>query len=99
MPYHDLLLQIEAPIAQITLNRTGRRNALSLNLMTELIHCLDSVAANPAVSVVVLGAAGPVFSSGHDLTEMLGRTVADYRATFDLYTRLMTKIQSIPQPV
>jgi len=40
-----------------------------------------------------------VFSAGHDLSEMVGRTVNDYRRIFDVCTELMTKIQSIPQPV
>src|SRR5208282_2345541 len=35
----------------------------------------------------------------HDLSEMVGRTVSDYRRLFDVCTELMMKIQSIPQPV
>jgi enoyl-CoA hydratase/carnithine racemase len=49
--------------------------------------------------VVILAAAGKVFSSGHDLNELVGRTINDYRRLFDVCADLMTKIQSIPQPV
>ncbi|MGH9666678.1 MAG: enoyl-CoA hydratase-related protein, partial [Bryobacteraceae bacterium] len=51
------------------------------------------------IRAVILGAAGKVFSSGHDLSEMIGRTAADYRLLFDVCTQLMMKIQAIPQPV
>ena len=76
-----------------------RRNALSLGLMRELIDCLDEIGGDRNLRAVVLAAAGKVFSSGHDLSEMVGRTVNDYRRLFDVCTQLMTKIQSIPQPV
>jgi enoyl-CoA hydratase/carnithine racemase len=49
--------------------------------------------------VVILAGSGKVFSSGHDLSEMTGRTVAEYREIFDVCTGLMAKLQSIPQPV
>src|SRR4029077_10482300 len=51
------------------------------------------------VRAIILAAAGKAFSAGHDLKEMVGRTVNDYRRIFDVCTELMTKIQSIPQPV
>jgi enoyl-CoA hydratase/carnithine racemase len=95
----DLSTEREGSLAVITLNRPERRNALSLELMLELIACLDSVAAAPDVRVVILSAAGKVFSSGHDLGEMTGRSINDYRRIFDVCTQLMTRIQSIPQPV
>lgn len=99
MAYQDLLFEVENGAAVITLNRPARRNALSLNLMRELIVCFDEAAANRSISAVILAAAGKVFCSGHDLGEMVGRSAYDYREIFDVCTELMTKIQSIPQPV
>lgn len=99
MPYQDLHLNFEDSVAVVTLNRPARRNALSLRLMLELIDCLDEVERNRAIHAVILAAEGQVFSSGHDLSEMTGRTVAEYRRMFDVCANLMTKIQSIPQPV
>jgi enoyl-CoA hydratase/carnithine racemase len=94
-----LLRCTEGQLAIVTLNRPDRRNALSLDLMLELIDCLDEIGGDSSIRVVVMAAAGKVFSSGHDLSEMVGRTVNDYRRLFDVCTVLMTKIQSIPQPV
>ena len=99
MPYRNIALAVDDAVAVLTLNRPEKRNALSLELMQETIDCLNAVAAMPEVRALILAAAGKVFSSGHDLTEMTGRTLGDYRQIFDVCTELMTKIQSIPQPV
>ena len=99
MDYRYLAFSLEGPVAVITLNRPEKRNALSLALMKELIACLARVEADSGVRAVILAASGKVFSSGHDLGEMTGRGVAEYRALFDACTVLMEKIQSIPQPV
>src|SRR5258707_154051 len=53
----------------------------------------------PDLRVVILVAAGNVFSSGDDLSEMVGCDMNAYRRLFDVCTELMTKLQSIPQPV
>jgi enoyl-CoA hydratase/carnithine racemase len=70
MPYQNLTLAHEGHCAVVTLNRPQRRNALSLDLMLELIACLDTIGRDRAVRAVILAAAGKVFSSGHDLSEM-----------------------------
>ena len=99
MSYQHLIRSADGQLGIITLNRPERRNALSLELMVELISCLDELAAETNIRAIILAASGKVFSSGHDLSEMVGRTVGDYRRLFDVCTELMTKIQSIPQPV
>lgn len=97
--YENLLLEIDAPVARVTLNRPERRNALSLGLMKELIACLRSIGETTTTRAVILGGAGTVFSAGHDLNEMRGRAVNDYRQLFDVCVELMTVVQRIPQPV
>jgi enoyl-CoA hydratase/carnithine racemase len=99
MEYQSICFDTEGELAVITLNRPNRRNALSLELMLELIDCLDQVGKGRSFRAVVLAAAGKVFCSGHDLSEMVGRDINEYRRLFDVCTQLMAKIQSIPQPV
>jgi enoyl-CoA hydratase/carnithine racemase len=99
MGYESILEAREDAIAVVTLNRPKRRNALSLGLMLELIDWLDAIRRDASIRAVIVNAAGPVFSSGHDLSEMTGGTVNEYRRLFDVCSELMTKIQSIPQPV
>jgi enoyl-CoA hydratase/carnithine racemase len=99
MPYQSISFETEGPIAVVTLNRPQRRNALSLELMRELIDCLNDIGRDRSLRAVILAAAGKVFSSGHDLSEMVGRDLNDYREVFDTCTELMTRVQAIPQPV
>src|SRR5262249_55164822 len=99
MTYQHLVRSTEGHLGIITLNRPDRRNALSLELMLELIRCLDEFGGDSNIRAVIIAAAGKVYSSGHDLSEMVDRNVNEYRRLFDVCTELMTKIQSIPQPV
>jgi enoyl-CoA hydratase/carnithine racemase len=89
----------EGEAAILTLNRPERRNALSLDLMLELISCLDAIGGDESARAVILAATGKAFCSGHDLAEMTGRPIDEYRRLFEVCTALMEKIQSIPQPV
>ncbi len=99
MAYENLILEASGPIALLTLNRPDRRNALSLELMRELLTCLRTIGRDTKIRSVILKANGKAFSAGHDLSEMTGRSIADYRLIFDVCTELMAAIQSIPQPV
>ena len=95
----ELLCGNTAGVARLTLNRPNRRNALSLSLLTELETVLDQIALDSSVRVVVIGGAGQVFCSGHDLSEMIGRPEADHRELFSTCARVMQKFRSLPQPV
>lgn len=95
----NVLYKTDGPIAIVTLNRPNRRNALSLGLMRELVYCLRHIGDDKEVRAVILAAEGKVFSSGHDLSELVGRNINEYREIFDVCVELMTTIESIPQPV
>jgi enoyl-CoA hydratase/carnithine racemase len=99
MSYESICFASEGNIALVTLNRPQRRNALSLALMHELIDGLSEIGSRRDLRAVILSAAGSVFSAGHDLSEMVGREMSEYRKLFDVCTELMEKLQSIPQPV
>src|SRR3712207_8910486 len=60
---------VEAGVARLTLDSPHNRNALSTALVTQLVEGLDAALADPAVRVIVLTGAGPVFCSGADLKE------------------------------
>ena len=99
MTYESINFETEGSIAVVTLNRPAKRNALSLGLMLELLDCLGRIGNGREHRVVILGAAGKVYSSGHDLGELVGQDINETRRIFDAVAELMTKIQSIPQPV
>lgn len=97
--YRDLLVREDGPAATITLNRPARRNALSLALMREATGALEQVSATEAVRVIVIEGAGPAFSAGHDLGEMIDRPPDFYRELFDVCTVMMETVHRLPQPV
>jgi enoyl-CoA hydratase/carnithine racemase len=98
-PYRYLLLTSQDGIAVLTLDRADKRNALSLEVMRELIVALEHIGGDAAVKVVILRGLGPAFSAGHDLRELLARSIRDYRHIFDTCVTLMESVQRIPQPV
>ena len=97
-PQH-FLLAVEVGVATVTLNRPEKRNALSLALMRELTGTLREIGGRRDIAVVILTGNGPAFSAGHDLSEMTGREIDDYRGIFDTCCELMETVQGIPQPV
>ena len=99
MPYSHLTLACEGSTAIVTLNRPAQRNALSLALMHEVIECLSELERDGQARSIILAAAGPAFCSGHDLREMTGLDAKAYQEIFAVCTAMMTKIQSVPQPV
>lgn len=95
-----VLLRSDADgVATLTLNRPQARNALSQALMERMIAELDAIASDASVRVVVIAAAGPAFSAGHDLREL--RATSDeafYRTLFATCSRLMLAVTRLPQP-
>jgi enoyl-CoA hydratase/carnithine racemase len=65
--YRNLLVDVDGSAARVVLNRPERRNALSLELMEELIVALRGLSAHAATRAIVIEGAGPAFSAGHDL--------------------------------
>jgi enoyl-CoA hydratase/carnithine racemase len=98
-PGPTVLVREDGPAVHVTLNRPEKRNALSLELMQQLIATLRHAAETPGTRAIVLEANGPAFSSGHDLGEMVGRELPFYQQLFDVCTELMELVHKLPQPV
>ncbi len=96
-PY--VLLEEEEGLATVTMNRGEKRNPLSTAMMSALIGTFEKLGQRREIRAVILAGAGVAFSAGHDLSEMRHRDLEFYRYEFDLCSRLMQTVQSIPQPV
>jgi enoyl-CoA hydratase/carnithine racemase len=96
--YRNLMVT-PGPVARLVLNRPDKRNALSLELMEEMTTALRDVSGDRDTRVIVVEGAGPAFSAGHDLAEMIGRDEAFLRHLFDACTVMMETIHELPQPV
>jgi methylglutaconyl-CoA hydratase len=65
-----ILVEKQSPrVTLLTLNRPERRNALTIELMTELTAAVENAAADPEQRVVILRGAGKAFCTGLDLIE------------------------------
>ena len=68
MPF--LLIEKRTPqITVLTLNRPERRNALTIELLTELISAIHVASKEPSVRILILQGAGAAFCTGLDLKE------------------------------
>lgn len=93
-----LQLDRDGSAAIVTLARPERRNALSLETLHALLDTLTIIEHDPEVHAVIVASEGDVFSAGHDLSEMTGRSEAAYAEIFDVCSRVMLKLQELPQP-
>jgi enoyl-CoA hydratase/carnithine racemase len=98
MDFEQIVVTERGPFTTITMDRPERRNALSLAHMRELIEGFRQVGASDARGVI-LAASGPVFSAGHDFSDMAGADLVAMRELLWTCTELMTAIQRLPQPV
>jgi enoyl-CoA hydratase/carnithine racemase len=96
--FNALTAHIENSIAVITLNRPDHRNALSLQMMKDLVECFEICRSSSDVRTIIIAAAGKVFCAGHDLRELAAAEPGCDRI-FKKCEELMLKIQSVPQPV
>lgn len=95
----------ENSVFHLALNNPDRRNALSIEMLTEISNALDKADQNKDARVIVLSGNGPVFSSGHDLKEMTAarnsedRGRAFFQKTMQLCSSVMQKIVNHRLPV
>jgi enoyl-CoA hydratase len=76
-----VLYRVDAAVATVTLNRPQVRNAQNSALIDDLDRAFDLADADDEVRVVIMAAAGPHFSSGHDLKGLIDPAAADHWRT------------------
>jgi enoyl-CoA hydratase/carnithine racemase len=96
--YEHLLVKHDGDTVRITMNRPRRRNSLSADHLAELTDAFEEAGRTKATGIV-LGAEGPVFSSGHDFADVASRDYAGVRDLLRQCTALMKLIESVPQVV
>jgi enoyl-CoA hydratase/carnithine racemase len=96
-----VLLERDGPLGWLILNRPEKRNALSLDMMSEVLEKLNVVAEDHTIRVLVIRGNGAIFSSGHDLKEVFNHR-EDLHYLRDIFTtcsRMMLRLHELPQPV
>lgn len=95
-----LLLNLEAGVLHVTLNRPDSRNAMSLAMVDELRAVLAAVHGDLSVRAIVLRGAGGHFCAGGDIKDMAGARAAGadaYRTLNRAFGSLLEEAQHTPQ--
>jgi enoyl-CoA hydratase len=90
--------RISDGVVLLTLDRPEKRNALSLELRTELASALEECASDDAVRCLVLTGAGSAFCSGMDVTQFGGDRAHKERIV-ETSTRLFSALAELPLPI
>ena len=99
MNYKTLQITFDAGIATITLNRPEKRNAISFELIDDLLRALKEVDSSDAI-VLILTGAGKAFCSGMDLENLkalLGRTPEQSLQDSETMVRLFRSLYEFPK--
>jgi len=90
MEYRHLRIEKDRRVAVVTLNRPEKLNALSADLMNEIIDAARGFHTDEATRVVIFTGAGPCFSAGVDLADSKG--IARMETASDLLKRRLLQI-------
>lgn len=99
MSYKTIQLAYDGRIATITLNRPDKRNAISFDLIDDLLGALQEVEASDAL-VLILTGAGKAFSSGMDLDNLkslIGRSPEQNLKDSETMVRLFRALYEFPK--
>jgi len=100
MTYTTVQLAIDSSVATVTLNRPDKRNAISYELIEDLLAALDEIAGSSA-RVLILTGAGKAFCSGMDLENLKalsGRPPQQSLHDSEIMARLFRSLYDFPKP-
>jgi methylglutaconyl-CoA hydratase len=99
MNFRTVQLAYDGRVATITLNRPEKRNAISFDLIDDLLRALDEVAKSEAIVLIVTGA-GKAFCSGLDLDNLkslLGRSAKQNLQDSQTMVQLFRSVYEFPK--
>jgi 2-(1,2-epoxy-1,2-dihydrophenyl)acetyl-CoA isomerase len=95
----SVLIDDDAAVRTVTLNRPAKRNAIDIELRIALAEAIESADADPVIRVIVLTGAGRVFSSGGDIATMQRMPAERALDRLHLAQRVIRAIWNTPKPV
>jgi 2-(1,2-epoxy-1,2-dihydrophenyl)acetyl-CoA isomerase len=94
-----VLIDDDAAVRTVTLNRPEKRNAIDIELRIALAEAIESADSDPAIRVIVVTGTGPVFCSGGDISTMQRMPAQHALDRVHLAQRVIRAIWSTPKPV
>jgi methylglutaconyl-CoA hydratase len=101
MAYETLTLTQDPALAIITLNRPDKRNAISTQMIEDLLAALSEAEAAPARVVIITGA-GKAFCSGMDLDALRGiakQSPEQNKEDSERMARMFRRLWAFPKPL
>ncbi len=95
----ELLITKTPPILTLTLNRPGRKNALTAGLVRHLADVLEAADQDATLGAIILTGAGDAFCAGADLDGITRVPVKERPAELDGFHRLIRAIARCSLPV
>jgi enoyl-CoA hydratase len=100
MTYETLLVETDAHIATVTLNRPKVLNAINSTMRRELSELFAQLAADDSVRVILLrGAGGKAFAAGADISELANTDAASGELLSGSSNRILRQIETLGKPV
>ncbi len=99
MPEAEVAILERGPAVRVEMRWPEKRNALSVAMMDRLAATVRAAAAREGARAIVLAGAGPAFSAGHYLPEMVGARPEEQRRVFAACLGLMETLHELPLPV
>jgi enoyl-CoA hydratase/carnithine racemase len=100
--FETIVAELQEPVATITLNRPEARNAMSHQMVVELLQVFADLRDNPAyagVRVVILRAAGKSFCAGGDVHDLAVTSPERERTAVARLDELLSAVNEAPQVV
>src|ERR1700739_5004399 len=94
-----ILIDDDAAVRTVTLNRPQKRNAIDIELRIALAEAIESADRNPDIRVIIVTGAGSVFSSGGDISTMHRMPAERALERIELAQRVIRAIWNTPKPV
>src|SRR2546423_3744400 len=98
--FTDILYEVDAGAATITINRPERRNSLTAHSYREIAQALDLANSDKSVGAIVLTGAGErAFASGEDLKVANTLPSEEYRRYLNANVAARTRMFGLDNPV
>jgi methylglutaconyl-CoA hydratase len=101
MTYRTIQFAVEGDLATITLNRPEKRNAISPEMIGDLLSALDEAERSAARAVILTGA-GNAFCAGMDLEALRNlatQTQEQHAADAERMGKMFHRVYSFPKPL
>jgi enoyl-CoA hydratase/carnithine racemase len=96
----EVRIEIEGPVAVLTVSRPEKRNALDLDMLKALMSAADKVEAEAGIRVAILTGEGPGFSAGGDITAWGGMRPDEFGHAWVRYGhRVFERLATLRMPL